>query len=52
MHAGTISSMATLSNGCAKAPNAVVLPMYLRLKKYGIYWQPYRREKESWCSWT
>jgi len=41
-----------LSNGCAKAPNAVVLPMYLRLKRYGIYWQRYRREKESWCSWT
>src|ERR1700730_6692720 len=37
MHAGTISSMATLSNGCAKEPNAVVLPMYLRLKRYGIY---------------
>src|SRR5258708_7072295 len=35
-------------NGCAKAPNAVALPMYLRLKRYGIYWQRYRREKESW----
>jgi hypothetical protein len=33
----TISSMATLSNGCAKAPNAVVLPLHLRLKRYGIY---------------
>ena len=45
MQAGTISSMATLSNGCANAPNAAMLPMYVRLKRYGIYWQRYCRER-------